>query len=530
MMEPEPVRSSARLIEPLLLVSVLAVGVYLRFHNLAATPGYYSDEGTLLEIAGHLHQGRWQYLALNQSTLLVARMPLFPLMLAGAVSILGEGILALRTLSAMLGVISILSVYVLAKQMGGRTLAVISAAVLAVHPLAIAYSRLGFSYNLLAVLAVLVGLCALRFLGSGRPRQMLLAGLLIGIGTTSDLLMTVFLIPAAVLAIRRGREPLLALLIGAGIPVAAYTGYMLVTAPEAFLFDLSFTIERLSAIPLVAQFPVAALNYARLLDFDPWFIPAVLGVFAIQPRRNRWFLVLLFLLPLLLITRTVTGLAGFGYYYLIPILPFTAIGIAALILIGTPRIHRTLLTGLDRLLEDIGWQPSRAPSQWLASRGSAVLVALGLFILVISPFLISTMTTVIGINGHLSTPIDFLLVDPDDAHAAAEYVNTRAGPQDLVIASPAVAWLIDSPVADFQLALAAEGKETLHLPTNIPVDRLQYDPTFAQARYVIVDGIWRNWAEPVMPSVAEMLDELGAWQLLFERHSMAVFGNPSATR
>ena len=40
------------------LVAILVVGASLRFINLAENPGWYSDEGTHLDIAHHLAQGR----------------------------------------------------------------------------------------------------------------------------------------------------------------------------------------------------------------------------------------------------------------------------------------------------------------------------------------------------------------------------------------------------------------------------------------------------------------------------------------
>lgn len=509
---------------------ILGVGAYLRFARLTATPGYYSDEGTLLDIAHHLLQGKWQYLALNRSTLLVARMPLFPLLLAAASKIMGEGIATLRTITASLGVASILGTYALSRQLGGRTLGVIAAAVLAIHPLAVVYSRLGFSYNLLAVLALLVGILILRFLDRGALKLMFTAGLLIGIGTISDLLMAVYLIPVGLIGTSRGRKAMLACLLGAALPLALYATYMWLTAGSAFMFDLRFTLGRLSAIPLYGQFPVATLNYARLLQLDPWFVPAMFGIFAMRTNRNRWFMLLMFLLPLLLIARSVTGLAGLGYYYLIAVLPFATIGIAQLVIVGTPLVLQSFRGGIDRLFARWGWSPSAWQSRWLTARAVTLIVSLALFILVLSPFLISGMTTVIGIQRTLSTPIDFLLVDSVDARQAAEFVNSRTDSSDLVVASPALVWLLDAQASDFQLSLAAAGQETLHFPQDLPSDRLEYDPTLSRASFVIVDGIWRNWAEPVMPAVSDLLEEVEGWPLVFELNGVRVYGNPRNVR
>jgi hypothetical protein len=51
------------------LFLILALAAYLRLANHADNPGWYTDEGTHLAIAGQLLRGRIQYLAVNQSTL-----------------------------------------------------------------------------------------------------------------------------------------------------------------------------------------------------------------------------------------------------------------------------------------------------------------------------------------------------------------------------------------------------------------------------------------------------------------------------
>jgi hypothetical protein len=66
----------ARLLEPASLLLILALAAYLRLARLADNPAWYTDEGTHVDIAQRLLQGRAQYLALTQSTLLAARMPL----------------------------------------------------------------------------------------------------------------------------------------------------------------------------------------------------------------------------------------------------------------------------------------------------------------------------------------------------------------------------------------------------------------------------------------------------------------------
>lgn len=510
------------------LLLILAVGASLRLLNGATNPGFYSDEGTLLDITHHLLEGEWRYMALNQSTLIVARMPLFPLLLAMVSSVFGEGIASLRLLAASLNLSAICMLYLFARRVGGRALALASAFILAIHPEAVFYSRVGFSYNLLAALIVPIALLTWEYLETRQATMLWGAGLIVGIGAASDLLMMVFIVPLLIVASTRGRRALAGVVTGASVPIAAYLIYMLATAPEAFLFDLRFTFSRLSAVPLIAQFPVAVLNYARLLHRDPWFIPAIIGVFVATPNRARWFLMLFLLLPLLVIGRSVIGLEGLGYYYLIPILPMAAIGIAVFIVRAGPLLIESVKSAVMRLADAWNLPIAQPAGSWTWRRITALLISLALFVFLASPFLISGATTVYQATVGFASPIDYVIVNGAAARQAAAFINSRTDETDLVIASPAVAWLLDTRVADFQQAIAIQGKQTLHLPTTIPANRFEYDVAPSAARYVVIDRIWRNWAAKEMPAVAELLEEVQNWPLVFEAQDIAVYVRPAA--
>ena len=71
--------------ELILMVLILGLATFLRLANLADNPGWYTDEGTHLNIAANLLDGRVQYMAVGESTLLFARLPLFETILAGLV-------------------------------------------------------------------------------------------------------------------------------------------------------------------------------------------------------------------------------------------------------------------------------------------------------------------------------------------------------------------------------------------------------------------------------------------------------------
>lgn len=100
------------------------------------------------------------------------------------------------------------------------------------------------------------------------------------------------------------------------------------------------------------------------------------------------------------------------------------------------------------------------------------------------------------------------LADPQTARLATSFVNARTSPDDVVLCSPTIAWLLHTHAADFQMAVAATGRATQHFPADIPSSRFRFDPRLENATYVILDPLWRGWASTQMPEVAEMVREV----------------------
>ena len=122
-------------------------------------------------------------------------------------------------------------------------------------------------------------------------------------------------------------------------------------------------------------------------------------------------------------------------------------------------------------------------------------------VLVAVTLLFSTFRLVEQVRHGFHTEIDEFLLDPIAARDAARFVNQRVTSNDLIIASPTLAWMLRANVADMQMPIAYRGQATPHLPGNIPAGRWAFDPGVERARFVIVDNLWRNWAVPNVPGV-----------------------------
>jgi len=514
-------------LEALPLLLILALAAYLRLAYGAATPGWYTDEGTHVDIAQNLTRGRVQYLAVTQSTLLFGKLPLFELLLAGFFRLLGPGMGSLRLLTGSLGVISTGILYGVVRRTSGRPLlALLSALMYAIYPLAVLYSRFGFSYNLLTPLVWLAFWGLWEYRASQRRRWLALAALAIGLGGISDLWAFSLILPLALLvSTRNGRDllwsvPLLLL------PLGLYAGVMLVTAPGAFLFDLRFTLLRLNQLSLADQVETLALNYTILVSQDHWLALALVGLFGLRPARLARQSLLFTLLPILVLGRTV-ALHGLSFYYMIPLLPFVGLGVAALLERGLPYAYRATRGGLLGLCHRWVWL-SRRPA-WRRWEDRILLASSSLVLLAVvgTPFLTSAVWTTKQVRTVFSTDIDPFLLDPADARQAARFVNGRVAPGDLVIASPGLAWLLRAHAADFQMSVAATGQATPHLPADLPPDRFAFDPRYTQARFVILDNLWYNWAVWDVSGVAEMVRQVQTWPLVFQAGRIEVYCNPA---
>ena len=78
------------------------------------------------------------------------------------------------------------------------------------------------------------------------------------------------------------------------------------------------------------------------------------------------------------------------------------------------------------------------------------------------------------------------------------------------------------------MSVAATGRETVLLPGDIPGERFAFDPRYTEARFVVVDNLWRNWAVWDVAGVPDMLRQVETWPLVFKSGEIEVYANPGA--
>jgi len=510
----------------LLLVGILAVATLLRVSQLRVSPGWYADEGSDLAIAAHLLAGEQRYFAIGQSTLIAGRPPLFHLVLAGLMALFGQDILTLRLLTAAYGVLVTLALFVLGRRLWGDPVALLAAALYAIYPNAVLYNRFGFLYNQLTLLNLILFYTLWRFITGGGRGWLIGACLTAGLAVLTGVaaLPTVGLIVVVLLFTRRSA-------LWWAIPALAclpllYGGWMAARAPAAFFYDLQFLFNRVGENGLY-KILYTVWNYKQILVWDVWFPLGILGLTRLQPSQNRLYTLIFFWYHLLTTVAGIPALADLGYHYLIPLLPWAAIGVAALLVWAFPRLIAALENGYDRLYSRLPWAGKKG--RWaslLRRQGRAWSVGLVAFWILISPLIVAAVQ--LGFNPGQAPPAmaSVTVRDVESAAAAVAYVNRRAGPDDVVLAPPHIAWMIDAPVADYQQAVAFSGGETQNYPRQMDKSRFLFDCSVEQARYAVLWDGWREWAVSKMPDVAQVLTTVEQWPIVYRAGDWRVFARP----
>ncbi len=148
---------------PAIVLALTAVGAVLRFFGLNGM-GLWLDESNSVIIAAEDLSGMVQRLRLDSSPIL------YYLLLHFWTLLFGVSALAVKSLSAVFGVLLIPATFLLGREMSGRKVGLWASGLMAIAPLAIYYSREARMYSLLPLLGALLFWSALRFLRGGGRR------------------------------------------------------------------------------------------------------------------------------------------------------------------------------------------------------------------------------------------------------------------------------------------------------------------------------------------------------------------------
>ncbi|SDX66461.1 Dolichyl-phosphate-mannose-protein mannosyltransferase [Modestobacter sp. DSM 44400] len=269
-------RGSAAWLAGGLVAAALLAGVALRF---VAPADLWLDEAQSVAIA-RLPLPEL-FTALRQD----GSPPLYSLLLHGWVGVFGQGAVAVRALSGLLGVLALPLAWVLGREVAGRRGAVVLTLLLASNPFLIRYSSETRMYSLLVLLVLATALAARWAVRSSGPVPVVALAL-----GAAALLLThywaAYLIAVAGLlalaGLRRHRRPALRVLVALGLAALAFLPWL-----PSLRFQLAHTgtpwaeVGGLSVVPTALTAWRGGGSFAAVLLGHAQFCLAALGLVAV---------------------------------------------------------------------------------------------------------------------------------------------------------------------------------------------------------------------------------------------------------
>jgi mannosyltransferase len=160
--------SSSHVAYPLVWLGALVLGAaFLRFRGLS-TQSFWFDESVTVTLVRRSFVDMINQLPASEST-----PPLYYALAWPWTQLFGSGEAGIRSLSAVLGVATVLVVYLAARQLFDSRAALFAAAIVAFNPMLIWYSQEARAYALLALLAAIGFWLAARIVTDGATRRLL---------------------------------------------------------------------------------------------------------------------------------------------------------------------------------------------------------------------------------------------------------------------------------------------------------------------------------------------------------------------
>ncbi len=164
----------------IILALIIAFGFFLRIYNINnAPPGLYPDEavnGTDALQANDTGQYQWFYPANN------GREGLFMNIIALCFKIFGASVLTLKLPAIIFGTLTILGTYLLAKELFGKRVGLISSFLVAVSYWPLHFSRISFRANMLPFILVFSFYFLFKGLRTKKILDFAIGGLFLGLG------------------------------------------------------------------------------------------------------------------------------------------------------------------------------------------------------------------------------------------------------------------------------------------------------------------------------------------------------------
>lgn len=505
---------------PVLLALVMLLAAALRLADLRSKPRWYADELFNLKVIQDLLDGELRVRAVSWTCFSPFHPYPIGFHLFGGVFclLLGDDIWSIRFFCGLVGVATTFFVFLAGRAVYDERAGLIAAVAYSIHPKIVLFTRWAFPQNLSPVFVAAAVWAALRYRqhptrGWLAAFSLLVGGSIVSIYWAGPLLFFF----AGVVLLTQPRRIFFALGLALSPLFLQFAAAILIQGADAVLYDLShlFGVRVVQADdPAGGILPAAERilkGYGALFLRDPFFL---FGLFGLLWLPVRWhaaaILTALGLLSLPPVAQRGPILADF-FYNAVFFAPLPLIGFGAL-------FARILHSGAD--IHDV------IPRSYARLTGTILtLTALGF-----GWFIVFRDTVTPLVPGGYETRLDslgFTVTDHADAQDAARFINDRTSPEDFVIATPNLPWMLSCRSTDVQQMASLFPGGTIWYPTDMPRNRYLYNLSHETARFLVLDNLTFTFYLTVR-NCDEVLYRIHEerWPLVGEFGEFRIFQNP----
>lgn len=296
------------------LAAILLLALFLRGWNLTGYNGLRNNyvEGQILYTAGKIAEGLVPY-----RDFIYTHPPLVSYITAVVFKFFGAGLWQARAVNLLLGAITTIPLYLVAKKVAGPKAAILAALIWAIHPNAVESGRLVVRETAMAFF-MLSGIAVMFYKRTSTWR--FLSGLLLGLAVLSKEVAILAVLPVLLAYGIKGRK-LLPILLGLGIALAPMA-YFYAIANENMLFAIKF---HANTIPLTMQDKLSLFYESVFNENLLLLLLALIGAIKVAQEKglhSRFLLAWAIYTSGILLHRTYT------WHYGSQFLPFIAIFLA----------------------------------------------------------------------------------------------------------------------------------------------------------------------------------------------------------
>jgi len=480
----------------ILLVCILLLALFLRFWNLNKTPGWFPDEGVDLNLAWNLIHGKGQLFSTVYP--FVPHPPLYYFLSGLFLLIFGKSIFVLRLFSALcsLGIIYLL--YLIGAKLENKKAGLLAAFLFTIYPLVIISGRYGLSYHFFELLLTLSLYFLACFSKENKSQDLLKSALFAGLSVVTSYFgfgMVLVICLVALLKAKKQIIPVLGLALG---PFVLYVITGLILDSLHFSQAVAFMFSRKD----FAKKPLEQLLASYRFFKEDFLIPVGAAGLLFLPGPIKWWALLAFLG-----TSTFEFIFRGFWRYISSYLFLSMLGGGFL---------------FDWCFRVVGKEFGKH-QRW------GYFCAFFIFFLCVGwGYLVPDLKTVY--SGQWFGLFEEKSYSPNSFSDLADvvaYINQKTNPEDVVLISPHLAWLIKSRTSDPFQAYIYTDRGTFNFPNNMKKYHwFYYDPSLENAKFVLKDK-FLDWFACEKPVKKEILSRIyQSWPVVYRKGEFTVYRNP----